>query len=274
MPLTPLHQTILRDLLKNRSPDSYLARGTAIHRKPESPQISQDVDIFHDVMHLVEASALKDAETLERLGYQVDWKMKQEGFYRAVVTTQNKEAMKIEWAHDSCYRFFPVKPDKKTGHRLHQADLATNKVLAAAGRMVPRDYVDCLFLHQSYCSLGALIWAASAKDDELPPELILDFLKRNSRYTKEQLEDEITWAVPFEPERMKEQWMQACEEAAALLDWLPPKDKGCLYLSKAGKPATPTPDTIGRLQKHFAQPKGAWPKISTISKGRENPSDP
>lgn len=177
-------------------------------------------------------------------------------------------------APDSCYRFFPVKPDKETGHRLHQADLATNKILAAAGRMVPRDYVDCLFLHQSYCSLGALIWAASAKDDGLPPELILDFLKRDSRYTKEQLEDEITWAVPFEPERMKEQWMQACEEAAALIDWLPPKDKGCLYLSKTGKPATPTPATIGKLEKHFAHPKGAWPKISTISKGKENPSDP
>ncbi|MFT3991191.1 MAG: hypothetical protein QM680_07255 [Luteolibacter sp.] len=146
------------------------------------------------------------------------------------------------------FLFFPIHNDGE-GHRLSNADAAICKVLAAASRMDPRDYVECLFLHQTYCSLGTLIWAASGTDSGLSSEFILNQLIRNSQYTREQLEEVIDPEIAFETGRMKECWLMACDEAKRLIAWLPPEDAGCLYLTPAGKVATPTPETISSLVK-------------------------
>jgi hypothetical protein len=172
--------------------------------------------------------------------------------------------------------FFPLSPDQNLGYKLSHADTATNKILAAAGRMESRDYVDCLFLDQTYCSLGALVWAAAAKDSGLSPDLILELMQRNSRHSKEELETEVDWVVPFDPERMKERWLNACEEARKLIAWLPQEDYGCLYLNKASKVVTPTPETIDKLVRHHASKGGAWPKMDRIAKlekpdGKDDP---
>jgi 5'-nucleotidase len=42
--------------------------------------------------------------------------------------------LRLDWCYDSAFRFFPVQPDEEFGYCLHRADLATNKVLALAGR--------------------------------------------------------------------------------------------------------------------------------------------
>ena len=41
----------------------------------------------------------------------------------------------VQWARDSAYRFFPLVEDEQMGLALHPFDLATNKVLAMAGRV-------------------------------------------------------------------------------------------------------------------------------------------
>lgn len=84
------------------------------------------------------------------------------------------QQLKMEWAYDSAFRFFPVQTDDLCGYRLHDADAATNKVLALAGRSEIRDFVDVLHLHDTYLSLGALVWAASGKDPGFTPEFLLD----------------------------------------------------------------------------------------------------
>jgi len=48
----------------------------------------------------------------------------------------------VEWARDSAFRFFPLIEHEELGATLHQFDLATNKVLALAGRLEVRDWVD------------------------------------------------------------------------------------------------------------------------------------
>ncbi len=40
------------------------------------------------------------------------------------------------------------------GYRLHDADAATNKVLAAVGRQMVRDFIDLMHLDRTYISLG------------------------------------------------------------------------------------------------------------------------
>ena len=48
MPLTPFQSAIAELLAVNRSPDSYLAGGSALHIEPNSKRYSNDLDYFHD----------------------------------------------------------------------------------------------------------------------------------------------------------------------------------------------------------------------------------
>ncbi len=50
---------------------------------------------------------------------------------------------------DSDFRFYPTQPDPEFGYVLHPADLATNKIMAAAGRREPRDIVDLVTIAAS-----------------------------------------------------------------------------------------------------------------------------
>jgi len=70
------------------------------------------------------------------------------------------------------------------GFVLHPADLATNKVLALAGRFEARDFVDVNYLHHEGMPLGLIAWAACGKDPGLTPTLILDQCRRFSRLTQ------------------------------------------------------------------------------------------
>src|SRR2546427_294842 len=82
----------------------------------------------------------------------------QPDFHRAIIRRGGQET-KIEWVHDSAFRFFPVERDLELGWRLNFWDAATNKVLALIGRQKIRDYLDCLYLHEHHLHLGALAWA-------------------------------------------------------------------------------------------------------------------
>jgi hypothetical protein len=62
------------------------------------------------------------------------------------------DRMRLEWVHDSAFRFFPTQKDELFGYVLHPVDLATNKASAAADRREPRDIVDLLTIHKTYSS--------------------------------------------------------------------------------------------------------------------------
>ena len=97
----------------------------------DTPRYSADVDLFHDLEDSVARSAEADAATLRAAGYELS---RTPTFHRAVVGA-DRRALKIEWAHDSAFRFYPVQADEQLGYRLHDADAAVNKVLALAGRV-------------------------------------------------------------------------------------------------------------------------------------------
>ena len=48
MPLTEFQRRLALLLSVNRTPDSYLAGGAALHIKPNSKRFSNDLDYFHD----------------------------------------------------------------------------------------------------------------------------------------------------------------------------------------------------------------------------------
>lgn len=262
MPLTDLQARILRTLAAGRSPESYLAGATVLHRSDDSPRFSQDLDFFHDLADSVAQSAEADAATLRAAGIGLEWLLRTPTFSRAVVSV-DRERLKLEWAQDSAFRFFPVLADDFCGYRLHDADAAVNKILALAGREEARDFVDILHLHRTCLSVGALAWAACGKDPGYSPAFLLDHAGRHIRYSQDQI-DRLQLREPLSVSELKQQWLAAVAQAQELIESLPVADLGCLYLALDGIPVTPDPASRGfrDLGRHFGSIRGAWPVIA------------
>lgn len=261
MPLGVFEREVLHLLAANRSPDSFIAGASVLHQPPASPRISLDIDIFHDAEESLAASVECDLATLRKADFAVEEGRQMATFFRAHISRHGCET-RLEWAVDSAFRFFPVEADAEMGWRLNFWDAATNKVLAFAGRRVFRDYVDTLYLDREYLSLGALAWAAAGKDPGLTPEFIVDWTRRMSRYTPEEI---LRAQLPEPPDlpKMKQHLLEAAAKAEALFLQLPPFEMGCLYLNAAGVPVCPEPQSpeFTHLTRHFGSVKGAWPRI-------------
>jgi len=262
MPISEFQAEVLRRIAANRSPDSYLAGATVLHRDEKSPRFSQDLDFFHDVGDSVVRSAEKDAEVLAAAGCEMDWLLRTPTFYRALVT-QGDRKLRLEWAHDSAFRFFPIQEDPQVGFRLHAADAATNKVLALAGRSEVRDFVDVIHLHETYLSLGALAWAACGKDPGFTPDFLLEQVARHSAYTQADL-DRLDLRKPLDCGTLKRKWLAMLDDSRRLVEALPANEIGCLYLTKDQIPISPHPssDEFAGLTRHRGSVRGAWPVVS------------
>ena len=262
MPLSAIQEDVLRLIAANRSPDSYVAGATVLHRAEDTPRYSADLDLFHDVEDSVARSAETDAATLGAAGYELSWLLRTPTFHRAVVGT-GEGALKIEWAQDSAFRFYPVQEDERFGYRLHDADAAVNKVLALAGRSEIRDFVDVLHLDRNYLPLGALAWAACGKDPGFTPEFLLEHAARHAAYTQTDL-DRLSLREPLDLGILKRRWLAALEHARTLVTALPADEVGCLYLDADGRPAAPEPMAADfrSLTRHRGCVRGAWPTVS------------
>jgi hypothetical protein len=262
MPLTVFQKEVARVLAANRNPDSVVAGGAVINRGEAGLRFSDDLDIFHEAAANVALSAQADEETLLSTGYLVEWMTRREGYFKAEVR-RGADRLRLEWTTDSAFRFFPVQEDEEFGYCLHRADLATNKVLALAGRSEIRDYLDILQLDQEYLSLGAMMWAACGKDQGYTPDLLLQQTNHHARYQESDLRSE-RLARPVDLKQLKRLWLAARERAKALFDRLPEEDVGCLYLGPANEPITPDPDhpEFPSLTRRFGSVRGAWPRIS------------
>ncbi|MDA1082259.1 MAG: nucleotidyl transferase AbiEii/AbiGii toxin family protein [Gemmatimonadetes bacterium] len=233
MPLTAFQQTLLADLARERSDDGYLAGGAALHFAPNSARFSDDLDFFHDSLERVATAYQSDLARLESSGYAVTLEVSQPGFIRAIVA-RGGDATRVDWAHDSAWRFMPLVRDPVGGLLLHPVDLAVNKMLALGGRDEARDFVDILFVHSRVLPIGALIWAAVGKDPGFTPLSLLELLKRRGRNRPEDFA-RLNLAEPFDVTLAKTQWLSALDDAEQFARSAPPDDAGCLYWSSSGR---------------------------------------
>lgn len=227
MPLTELQSAILRVIGPVRTPESYLAGGTVLHFSPNSTRYSRDLDLFHDALEQVAVSFEQDRHLLGRAGFEMEVSISQPGFIRAIVS-RDDQSTQIDWARDSAWRFMPVMKSSLGGYVLHEIDVATNKVLALAGREEPRDYVDILYVMERILTLGPLVWAATAKDPGYSPLSLLEQLRRRGRYRREET-DRLDLARPFDPVASKAVWLDSLDAAEAFIRSRPPAEAGCLY---------------------------------------------
>jgi hypothetical protein len=262
VPLTPYQRSVLAVIGAARTPESYLAGGTALHFSPQSTRYSHDLDIFHDSLPRVAEAFETDHSSLRAEGFEVEVLFSQPGFIRAVVR-RDDEATQIDWAHDSSWRFMPVLQDEVGGFLLHPIDLATNKVLALAGREEPRDFVDVLFVIDRILDLGPLVWAAVAKDPGFTPLSLLEQLKRRGRVTAAEL-SVLDLVSRLDPVAMKETWLAALDRAEDFVGTRPSGELGCLYFSternrfEAPEPERPLEEQ--GLVPHYGRPGGVLPR--------------
>ena len=237
MPLTPFQADVFKIISAHRNPDSYVAGEIVINRDDASSRYSEDIDLFHDTSAAVRTSAEMDAAALTAAGCEVRFSFREPTFHQASIT-KDGESVRLDWAADSAFRFFPIVQDEVLGFRLHDADAATNKVLAAIGRQKVRDFIDLIQLDRTYISLGVAVWAGAGKDEGYTPEMIMQELRRNSRINPVSLEG-VTLVNPQTPVALKAEWLERFAKAEALMATFPPLPEriGCLYLDSNGHPA-------------------------------------
>ena len=264
VPLTEFQRALLADLAATPNDDRYLAGGAAMHFAPNSTRYSDDLDFFHDSEARVAAAFAADRSRLEELGYGVRIELSLPGFVRATVA-RGADATRVDWAHDSAWRFMPLVRDPLGGLLLHPVDLAVNKVLALAGRDEPRDFVDILFVHRRVLPLGGLCWAAPGKDPGFTPLSLLELLKRRGKY---HLEDfaRLQLAEPWDLVQAKETWLAALAAADSFVRSRPPEELGCLYYShKKQAFVVPRPGVAlaaDGASLHFGTPGGVLPRLA------------
>jgi hypothetical protein len=259
VPLSELQTAVLRLLASHRNPESYVAGATALNQ--DGPRFSADIDIFHDREAAVAQAADEDTLLLAENGFDILWLRREPGLH-AVTVRQGGAETRLEWARDSDFRFFPALADDLFGYRLHIADLATNKALAAAGRREPRDVLDLLYIHNKHLSLGSVIWAAVAKDPGYSPESLITEIRRNARYRADDYAD-LDVVEPVNAAAVSQRMRAALDAADAFVRAMPAGKEGLLFL-KDGRPTHPDPaDLTGSLE-HAGRRGGYWPSSSEI----------
>lgn len=235
-----------------------------MHFAPTSTRYSDDLDFFHDSEARVASAFARDRETLEQAGYTLDVELTLPGHVRAVVR-RGDDATRIDWGHDSAWRFLPLVRHESGCLLLHPVDLATNKVLALAGRDEPRDFIDILFVHERVLPLGGVCWAAVGKDPGLTPHSLLELLKRRGRYRPEDFA-RLNLVEPFDLARAKQTWLDALDAAEAFVRQRPPEEYGCLYYSTL-EDRFVTPESGVSLEDqgvvpHYGRPGGVVPRVT------------
>jgi hypothetical protein len=183
------------------------------------------------------------------------------GYVRATVR-RGSQATKVEWAHDSAWRFLPVVQDPRVGYRLHPVDLAINKLLALAGRDEPRDFLDVLYTHRTILPFGAQCWAAPGKDPGFSPGSLLELLRRRGKYHPQDFA-RLDLAQTIDLQGMKQNWLGLLEHAEAFVRSRPADEVGCLYYHRLEErfvePGSERADA--GIARHYGRPGGVLPAV-------------
>jgi hypothetical protein len=250
VPLSEFQKQVLRLLATQRTPESYIAGGAPVAARTN--RYSSDFDIFHDQAELVSKAALADAELLANNGLTIRWIRQGTGIWSGEVQG-GPQALKLEWAHDAGFRFFPAQADEEFGFVLHPADLATNKALTIADRQEARDVYDIVSLSKTVPTAAAII-AAPAKDPGYTPESLIAAMKRNIAHPQVAF-DRLRSDAPIDGGAVLRELRRSLGVAAELASTLPNDAIGKFYLD-GGRIVVPDPSRLGEYETREASYQG------------------
>ena len=238
MPLTRLQHMVAEVLRPFRDEHNFVAGGVSLNQR--WPRLSDDMDIFHDRRNQLPNQVEPELRALRDTGFSVEITTEDEWMVEAIVRKFGFET-RVQWMDEpeTCRRFFPALIDDELGFRLHQADVAVNKVLCASRRREARDAVDIATIVHHYAPLGPLVWAAGAKETAESPLQLVQNIRTNAfsfsdeeirtvrmddgqTMTRNQLRENIAHALGAA--------RRYCEEVA------PPNYLGCLFVDENDKP--------------------------------------
>jgi len=266
MAATAFQRQLCRLIAESRrgSGESYVAGGVALNTLLQAPRISRDVDLFHDTDDALRISWKNDRSLLTRGGYDLEVIREAPAYVEALVSRGGDRVI-VQWLRESAFRFFPLVEDEDFGLVLHPFDLATNKILALAGRLEPRDWIDVLTTHDKLQPLGYLVWAACGKDPGFSPASILMEAGRSGRYSQAELNELAFDGSPPDARLLGAKWHRMLSEAQALVEALPSHESGKAVLDRKGVPYRKGPEALSAdLQEHtvvFHEGRigGVWP---------------
>jgi hypothetical protein len=258
VPLDAFQSEVLAVLCRCRTPSSPVAGGAVLQR--HGYRASEDVDVFNAPNIDVVATAQGDMADLKAAGFEVSASARYEGFVEAIVAKPGVGRTKIQWIQYSGYNFYQPVPDPEFGWRLHFADLAVNKVLAAATRRQPRDLVDLYLVHAFIMPLWHAVWAAGGKDVEMTPEKAIERIRYHSQYAPDEFRNSVFAADSANIPDMISQVRTALDEAEKIAKLLPPATVGNLIVNALGRPIRSIDQLETREQRAIsAAPGGTWP---------------
>lgn len=267
MALTEFQREICRILAGQRvaSGESYVGGGTALNELIGGARISRDVDLFHDTREALAATWEADRRMLEASGHSIEVIRERPAFVEAIVR-RGRDSVLLQWTHDSAFRFFPLVEHPDLGLTLHPFDLATNKVLALAGRVEARDWIDTIQCDGAVQPFGFLAWASSGKDPGLSPSAIIEHASRFSRYSEIEID-----SLAFEGERpdasaLSRRWREIINTAREIVATLPDEEVGRCVLTRDGLFRGDVDQlrvslAEGEIVFHSGSIRGAFPRI-------------
>ena len=167
--------------------------------------------------------------------------------------------------------FFTAVPDEVFGWRLHMADIAVNKVLAAASRREARDFVDLAMIHEHVMPLWLAIWAAPGKDSAFSPLSLVERLSRYNHFSQAQVDDAVDALMPIDATAVSGKVLDALDEARDVIPKLPRLLAGNLFVDSGGNLVSDLNQIVSGLEDSSAVaigpiPDGGWPSGPEIDK--------
>ncbi len=268
MALTGFQRRVCRLLAHSRKSrgDSYVAGAAALNEVIQAPRLSDDLDLFHDSDEALLVTWDRDRRLLQDEGFHLEVLRDRPAFIEAVVGS-GEARLRLQWARDSAYRFFPLVEHEDFGLTLHPYDLATNKVLAMVGRLEARDWVDVISAHERVQHLGLLLWGACGKDPGFGPGAILNHARRSARYTRDELSELAFEGNPPDAALLARKWRAAADEAQLVMDTLPAARAGTCVLDRGLRLFRGTLEDLrravaaGGLCYHRGHVQGAYPRV-------------
>jgi hypothetical protein len=268
MSLERLQQEIVAVLKSRRSETSFVGGSSVFNES--FPRRSDDIDIYAEDV-AIETIANADIAALRAAGYHADVDDQFYGFVIEATVARTRgadERTKLEWSEPDRQRFFPVQQSATFGWTLHKADLAVQKLIAAAARRQARDAFDLLLISRRYAPLAALALAAPAKLENVSPVALLERALRNA--IGHPIEDYLALKRDNDPdapapEDIKRAFADAVDNAIETIA----RDcaaaaPGALYLAHGSEvPALPRDADLLRLQRHEISARGTVPIFST-----------
>lgn len=261
MPLDEFQKGIAAALSANRNTGSPFAGGAVIQR--HGFRLSNDQDIFTgwDLEDIAE----RDIATLEGAGYTVSRGRVREGFRECLVSKPATGRTVLQWTHGLSREFYRPVADELFGFRLHFADLAVNKALAAGNRMVVRDFVDLWMLDRHVIPLWRIVCAAPGKDPDFSPHSLLEEISRNWHFARAREEESYDATFDISTEEMGAGLRAGIREARQVLDRLPEGRYGRLQVTSEGLAAVSRDDAPGGRW-IAPQPGGCMPSFDGIDR--------